>query len=168
MFYTLFELSDMDKVAEPKWECLCRNHKEILCKCPRGRAMHKLLGVAKRIHYHKGVHSRCIRSLSTILTNFCTIWYRLDSLKPMGDLLGGSLKKKSMNTIPFNAKMRTLAYIMIRNLYSVTNLTTLSRPRTMFLYDFYTHKEIDICRHIYYLLTKNITKRNSRIIFLCF
>ena len=80
------------------------------------------------------------------------------------DLLRGSLKKKLMKTIPFTAEMRTLAYIMIHNLYPVTNLTTLFGPRTMFLYDLYTHKEIDICDHIYYLLTKSITKRNSRTI----
>jgi len=89
---------------------------------------------------------------------------RLDSLKLMVELLSGSLKKKLMNTIPFNAKMRTLAYVMIHNLYLVTNLTTLSGPRTIFLYDLYTHKEIDICRHIYHLMTKSITKRNSRTI----
>ena len=82
----------------------------------------------------------------------------------MAELLGGSLKKKSMNTIPFNAEMRTLAYVMIHNLYSVTNLTTLSAPRTIFLYDLFTHKEINICGHIYRLLTKSITKRNSRTI----
>ena len=82
----------------------------------------------------------------------------------MAELLSGSLKKKSMNTIPFNAEMRTLAYVMIHNLYPVTNLTTLSGPRTIFLYDLFTHKEIDICGHIYYLLTKSITKRDSRTI----
>jgi len=69
-----------------------------------------------------------------------------------------------MNTIPFNAKIRTLTYVMIHNLYLVTNLTLLSAPRTIFLYDLYTHKEIDICGHIYHLLTKSITKRNSRTI----
>ena len=89
---------------------------------------------------------------------------RLDSLEPMAELLGGSLNKKSMNTIPFNAKMRTLAYVMIHNLYPVINLTTLSGPRTIFLYDLYTHKEVDICGHIYHLLTKSITKRNTRTI----
>ena len=89
---------------------------------------------------------------------------RLDSLEPMAKLLSGSLKKKSMNTIPFNAKMRTLAYVMIHNLYPVMNLTTLSRPRTFFLYDLFTHKEIDICSYIYYLWTKSITKMNSRTI----
>ena len=60
--------------------------------------------------------------------------------------------------------MRTLAYIMLSNLYPVTNLTTLSGPRTIFLYDLSTHKKIDICGHIYYLLTKSITKRNLRTI----
>ena len=89
---------------------------------------------------------------------------RLDSVEPMADLLYGSLKKKSMNTILFIVEMRTLAYIMIHNLYPMTNLTTLSAPRTIFLYDLFTHKEIDICGHIYYLLTKSITKRNSRTI----
>ena len=82
----------------------------------------------------------------------------------MEELLGGSLNKKSMNIIPFNVEMRTLAYVVIHNLYPVTNLTSLSAPRTIFLYDLYTQKEIDICGHIYHLLTKSITKRNSRTI----
>ena len=60
--------------------------------------------------------------------------------------------------------MRTLAYVMIYNLYLVTNLTTLSAPRTMFLYDLFIHKEIDICGHILYLLKKSIMKQNSRTI----
>ena len=69
-----------------------------------------------------------------------------------------------MNTVPFNPEMRTLAYVMIHNLYSVTNLVTLPAPRTIFLYDLFTHKEIDIYGHIFYLLTKSTTKRNSRTI----
>ena len=60
--------------------------------------------------------------------------------------------------------MRTLAYVMIHDLYPVTKLTTLFTLRTIFLYDLFTHKEIDICGHIFHLLTKSITKRNSRII----
>ena len=60
--------------------------------------------------------------------------------------------------------MRTLAYVMIHNLYSVTNLTTLSAPRTKFLYDLFTHKEIDVCGHIFHLLKKNIEKQNSRTV----
>ena len=88
----------------------------------------------------------------------------LESIEEMVTILGGTLKKSSMNTIPFNPEMRTLAYVMIHNLYPVTNLTTLSAPRTIFLYDLFTHKEIDICGHIFHLLTKSIEKRNSRTI----
>ncbi|KAK9986784.1 hypothetical protein SO802_031735 [Lithocarpus litseifolius] len=51
----------------------------------------------------------------------------------------------------------------IFNLYSVKNLTNLSRPRTIFLFYLFTHKEIDICNHIYHLFIKCITKRNSRL-----
>ena len=89
---------------------------------------------------------------------------RLESIEEMVRLLGGTLNKKSMNTIPFSLKMRAFAFVMIHNLYLVTNLTTLSAPRTIFPYDLFTHKEIDICGHIFHLLTKSITKRNSRTI----
>ena len=123
-----------------------------------------MLGVTQGICYHKGLHPRIprVRPPSQLIA----VHYddRLDFLEPMAELLGGLLKKKPMNTIPFNAKIRTLAYVMIHNLYPVTNLTTLFGPRTIFLYDLYTHKEIDICGHIYHLLIKSITKRNFRTI----
>ena len=57
---------------------------------------------------------------------------RLGSTKEMIRILGGTPKKSSMNTIPFSPEMRTLAYVMIHNLYPVTNLTSLSAPRIMF------------------------------------
>ena len=79
-------------------------------------------------------------------------------------ILGGTPKKSSMNTIPFTSKMRTLAHVMIHNLYPITNLTTLFAPRTIFLYDLFTHKEIDICGHIFHILKKSIEKQNSRIV----
>ena len=89
---------------------------------------------------------------------------RLGFTEEMIRILGGTPKKSSINTIPFSLEMRTLAYVMIHNLYPITNLTTLSAPRTMFLYDLFTHKEIDIYGHILYLLTKSIMKHNSRTI----
>ena len=52
---------------------------------------------------------------------------------------------------------------MIFNLYPVKNLTTLSAPRTIFLYDLFTHKEIDISGHIFHLFVKSINKQNSRL-----
>ena len=81
---------------------------------------------------------------------------RLDSIEEIVLTLGGTLKKTSMNTIPFSLEMRNLAHVMIHNLYPVTNLTTLSTPRTIFLYNLFTHKEIDICGHTFHLLKKSI------------
>ena len=89
---------------------------------------------------------------------------RLGSTKEMVQILCGTPEKSSMNTIPFSPEMRTLAYVMIHNLYPVTNLTTLSPPRTMSLYDLFTYKEIDICGHIFHLLKKSIEKQNSRTV----
>ena len=80
------------------------------------------------------------------------------------DILGGEINKKALHTIPFTLEMRTLAYIMLFDLYPVKNLTNLSTPWVIFLIDLYTHKEIDICNQIYHLFTKCITKRNTRLI----
>ena len=89
---------------------------------------------------------------------------RLGHITEMITALGGVPKKSSMDTLKFSPEMRTLSYVMIHNLYPVTNLTTLSAPRTRFLYDLFTHKEIDICSHIFHILKKSITKQNSRTI----
>ena len=88
---------------------------------------------------------------------------RKEKREPLMQVLGGQLKKKALHMIEFTPEMQALAYIMIFNLYPLTNLTTLSAPRTVFLYDLFTHKEIDICGHIYHLFVKSITKRNSRL-----
>ena len=89
---------------------------------------------------------------------------RLGFTDKMIRTLSGTPKKSSMNTIPFSSEMRALAYVMIHNLYLVTNLTTLSTLRTRFLYDLFTHKEIDICGHIFHMLKKSIEKQNSRTV----
>ena len=89
---------------------------------------------------------------------------KLGSTKEMVEIRGGTPKKSSMNTIPFSPEMRALAHVMIHNLYLVTNLTTLSAGRTIFLYDLFTYKEIDICGHIFHLLKKRIEKQHSRTV----
>ena len=88
----------------------------------------------------------------------------MGSTEEMIRALSGTPKKSSINTIPFSPEMRTLAHVMIHNLYPITNLTTLSAPRTRFLYDLFTHKEIDIYGHIFHVLKKSIEKQNSRIV----
>ena len=89
---------------------------------------------------------------------------RLGSTEEMIRILDGTLKKSSMNTIPFTPEMWTLTHVMIHNLYPITNLTTLFAPRTIFLYDLFTHKEIDICGHIFHILKKSIEKQTSKTI----
>ena len=44
------------------------------------------------------------------------------------------------------------------------NLTTLSQPRALFLYDLYKEKEINICAHIYHLLAWSVNKKKSQMI----
>ena len=89
---------------------------------------------------------------------------RLDSTEEMIRILGGTPKKSSINTIPFTSEIRTLTHAMIHNLYLVTNFTTFFAPRRIFLYDFFTHKEIDICGNIFHNLKKSIEKQNSRTV----
>ena len=86
-----------------------------------------------------------------------------DKPEPLVPIFRGQLKKKSLHTTDFSPEMGALAYIMIFNHYPVKNLITLSQPRTIFLYDLFTHKEIDICGHIYHLLIKCVRRRKSRM-----
>ena len=58
---------------------------------------------------------------------------KLGSTADIVEILSGTSKKSYMNTIPLSLEMRALAYVMIHNLYHVTNLTTLSTGRTKFL-----------------------------------
>jgi len=99
-----------------------------------------------------------------LMTSDTSLQYdeRKEKLEPLVQV-GGQLKKKALHMIYFTPEMRALAYIMIFNLYLVKNLRTLSGPRTIFLHDIFTHKEIDICSHIYHLFVKSIKKRKSRL-----
>ena len=65
----------LDKVNE---SCICWNHKGVLHQCHCGRRPHQLLGVTKGIHYHKGFHSRVLRSSSTFSANLRTIWWQIE------------------------------------------------------------------------------------------
>ena len=78
-------------------------------------------------------------------------------------VLRGQLKKRALHTIEFTLEMWALAYIMIFNLYLVKNLMTLSAPRSVFLYDFFTHKEIDIFGHIYHLFGVSQIPRDEEV-----
>ena len=74
-----------------------------------------------------------------------------ERMEKLEQIMDNQINKKALHTIPFTSEMRTLDYIMIFNLYPMRNLTNLSAPRSIFLLDLFTHKEIDICSHIYHL-----------------
>ena len=78
----------------------------------------------------------------------------------IAQVLGGDWYKKCLLITNFSPEMRTLAYIMMFNLFPVKNLMNLSHPRDLFLRDLYL-KDIDICAHIYHLLAKCVSKRTS-------
>ena len=155
---------DKDKVAEPKWECLCRDHKGILCKCYCGRGTHQLLAAGERVLCHEGIYPRDIESLSTDSIISYPIWWYIRPFCANCRTSWWWSQKEGIEHSSFHLGMRTLAYIMLHDLYSIKNLTTLLGPRAIFLLNLFTHKEIDICSHIYYLFTKCITKRNSRMV----
>ena len=150
----------MDQVVEFDGWCVWRHHKRILRQSFCGRWPHQLLAKGERVHSFKGVNPR---SPPTTLDSSLHHGKRKENLKPLVQVLGGQLKKKALHTIEFTPEMRALAYIMIFNLYPVTNLMNLWSPKTVFLYDLFTHKEIDICGHIYHLFIKSIMKRSARL-----
>ena len=49
----------------------------------------------------------------------------MEKLEQIVDVLSGEINKKASYTIPFTLEMRTMAYIMIFNLYPMRNLTNL-------------------------------------------
>ena len=85
---------------------------------------------------------------------------KIGAIREMIQILGRTPMKQSMNTLKFTPEM-VLAHIMLHNLYPVTNLTTLSAARTRFLFDLFTHKEIDICGHTFHILKKSIAKQTT-------
>ena len=154
----------MDKVAEPNGNV----HAEIIGKFFANAVMEgDRIGCwlrGREFYVTRGSIQEILEICPT--TPLTSLQYdeRREKLGPIVDILGGEINKKALHTIPFTPEMRTLAYIMIFNLFPVNNLTNMLASRAIFLLDLYTHKEIDIRSHIYHLFTKCITKRNTMLI----
>lgn len=78
-------------------------------------------------------------------------------------ILRGEWLKKCLLTTNFSSEMRTLAYIMLFNLFPLRNLMNFSQPWALLLHDLFLKKDIDICAHIYHLLKKCVSKRTSQM-----
>ena len=62
--------------------------------------------------------------------------------------LGGYREGRCLNTISFPPDLRCLAYIMMFNLYSVRNLTTINNARVVFLMELREKIYIDTGAHL--------------------
>ena len=130
----------MDQVVEPGWGCVFRDYQRdffsnvvVNGDCIECWVRHKEF-VITRDSIQEYLE---IRPPSQPIS----VQYedKLRFIADMVEILGGTPKKSSMNTILFSLEMRALAHVMIHNLYPVTNLTTLSAERIKFMYDLFTH-----------------------------
>ena len=154
---------DMDKAIEPDGQCLWRSHSGILCQCHCGRGSHKLLAERERVLCHKGVNSRYLGGSSNDSSHIPTIWWEKGETRTHCGSPWWSNQQKGLAQHSTHSGDENFGLHMSFNLYLVRNLTNLSAPRSIFLFDLFTHKEINIYNHIYHLFTKCITKRNSRL-----
>ena len=91
-----------------------------------------------------------------------------DDLNPDEDLLcdafGNNLEfspnGKSISVSSLSTELRVLTTIMFHNLYPLSSTKYMNLGRALFLHDLITDEEINICAHIFYILSKT-TKRTA-------
>ena len=68
----------------------------------------------------------------------------------------------SISVSSLSLELRVLPIIMFHNLYPLSNTGYMNLGRVMFLHDFISDEEIDICAYIFHLLRKTVLWTNSR------
>ena len=69
---------------------------------------------------------------------------------------------KSVSFSSLSPELRLLTTIMFHNLYLLSSIGHMNLGRALFLYDLITDKEIDICSHIFHILSKTAKKAALR------
>ena len=93
-----------------------------------------------------------------------------DDLNPEEDLLretlGANLEfspdGKSISVYSLSPKLRVLTTIMFHNLYPLSSTRYMNLNRALFLHDLIIDEEIDICDHIFHILSKIVERIDSR------
>ena len=93
-----------------------------------------------------------------------------DDLSPDEDLLWDALGRNlefspngnSISVSSLSLELRVLTIIMFHNLYPLSSTGYMNLKRALFLYDLITHKEIDICFHIFHILCKTVARTDLR------
>ena len=84
----------------------------------------------------------------------------------LGDNLEFSPNWKSMSVSSLSLELRVLTTIMFHNLYPLSSTGYMNLSRALFLHDLIIDEEIDICAHIFHLLSKIAERTTSRNSFL--
>ena len=80
----------------------------------------------------------------------------------LGENLEISSNGKSIDVSSLSPEMRLLTTIMFHNLYPLSSTEYMNLGWALFLYDLITNDEIDICSHIFRILSKTIERTTSR------
>ena len=80
----------------------------------------------------------------------------------LGDSLEFSSNGKSVSVASLSPKLRLLTTIMFHNLYPLSNTGYMNLGRALFLHDLIADEEIDMCSHIFHILTKTTEQIASR------
>ena len=79
------------------------------------------------------------------------------------DSLEFSLNGKSISVSSLSPKLRLLKMIMFHNLYHLSSTGYMNLDKALFLHDLIKDEEIDICSHIFHILSKTTKRIASRI-----
>ena len=120
-----------------------------------------MLGKAQRICDYKGNDTIFFGDSSSISTNLSPIWRQTRVHWGDGAITWGYTEEVIHKHNTIFTKNEDFGLCDDSQPVPGHQPTTLSAPRTMFLYDLLTHMEIDIYGHIFYLLKKSIEKQNS-------
>ena len=93
-----------------------------------------------------------------------------DELEPDIGMLWDALEEnmeissngKSIGVSSLSPKLRLLTTIMFHNLYPLSSTGYMNLGRALFFHDLITDEEIDICSHIFHILSKTVERMTSR------
>ena len=80
----------------------------------------------------------------------------------LGDNLEISTNGKSVSVASLSLELRLLTTIMFHNLYPLSSTMYMNLDQALFLYDLIIDEEIDVCSHIFHILTKTVKQIASR------
>ena len=83
-------------------------------------------------------------------------------LETLGENLEFSSNGKSVNVASLSPKLRLLTTIMFHNLYTLSSTGCMNLGRALFLHYMINDEEIDICSHIFHILSKTTERTTSR------